>query len=231
MLIHGAGGTHRHWPQALRALPGRRVIAIDLPGHGASDGPAPEAITGFAEHVLGLLDEQGLSTVVLAGHSMGGAVALTLALLAPARVAGLVLLGSGARLRVSPAVLEGTKDPALLARSAETMADWSFGAAAGPELRRDFIEGLLACSPGVAHGDFVACNGFDVMARLGEVGAPALLICGAEDQLTPLKYSQHLRDHLPRARLEIVDGAGHLVMLEAPDAVARAVEQFLVSLG
>ncbi len=231
VLIHGAGGTHRHWPSALRALPGRRVIALDLPGHGASAGPAPETITELAQRLLRFLDELGLGTAVLAGHSMGGAIALTASLLAPERVPGLVLVGTGARLRVSPAVLEATKDPASLAQAAQTMAEWSFGPGSAPELHREFVEGLLACPAGVAHRDFVACNAFDVMARLGEVRAPTLLVCGAEDRLTPLKYSQHLRDQLPQARLEVVAGAGHMVMLEAPGAVVRVVEPFLALLG
>src|SRR5574337_242258 len=106
VLVHGAGGTHRHWPEEVRALPGRRVIALDLPGHGGSPGPAPGTVAGLARSVLGLLDALGVPGAVVAGHSMGGAVALTLALEAPARVAGLCLVGTGARLRVSPAVLQ-----------------------------------------------------------------------------------------------------------------------------
>ncbi len=230
VLVHGAGGTRRHWPEEVRALPGRRVIALDLPGHGGSPGPAPDSVAGFARSVLGLLDALGLETAVVAGHSMGGAVALTLALTAPARVAGLILCGTGARLRVSPAVLQATADPAALAQAADAMARWSFGSLAGPALRREFVEGLLANAPGVVHGDFAACDAFDVMARLGEIRAPALVVCGTEDRLTPPKYSEHLRDHLQGARLELVPGAGHLVMLEAPAAVARAVEAFLASL-
>ncbi len=231
VLVHGAGGTHRHWPEQVRQLPGRRVIALDLPGHGGSPGPAPGSVAGLARSVLGLLDALALGSAVIAGHSMGGAVALTLALETPARVAGLVLCGTGARLRVSPAVLQATADPAALAQAADAMAEWSLGALAGPALRREFVECLLANAPGVVHADFAACDAFDVMARLGEIRAPALVLCGTEDRLTPPKYSEYLRDRIAGARLELVPGAGHLVTLEAPGAVARAVEAFLASLG
>src|SRR5512138_3800323 len=78
VLVHGAGGSQRHWAEEVRALPGRRVIALDLPGHGRSPGPAPGTVAGLARSVLGLLDALGLETAVVAGHSMGGAVALTL---------------------------------------------------------------------------------------------------------------------------------------------------------
>ncbi len=231
VLVHGAGGTHRHWPEAIRALPGRRVIALDLPGHGGSPGPAPASVAAYAGSVLGLLDALRLTSVAVAGHSMGGAVALTLALETPARVAGVCLVGTGARLRVSPAVLQATADPAALAGAADSVAAWSFGSASGEALRREFVEGLLANAPGVVHGDFAACDAFDVMGRLGEIRVPALVVCGDQDRLTPPKYSQFLRDRIAGARLEAVPGAGHMVMLEAPEAVARLVEGFLTTLG
>jgi pimeloyl-ACP methyl ester carboxylesterase len=231
VLVHGAGGTHRHWAEEIRALPGRRVLALDMPGHGGSPGPALASIGGYARSVLAVLDALEIPSAVLAGHSMGGAISLTVALEAPSRVAGLALVGTGAKLRVSQFVLAATADPAALAASAATMSDYAFGAAAGPALRREFTEGLLAGAPGVAHGDFAACDAFDVMARLGEIRAPALVLCGAEDRLTPPKYAEHLRDHIPGARLELVPGAGHMVTVEAPTRMAGAIEAFLASLG
>ncbi|HEU4384204.1 MAG TPA: alpha/beta fold hydrolase [Anaeromyxobacteraceae bacterium] len=230
LLVHGAGGTHRSWPEAMRALPGRRVIALDLPGHGGSPGPAKAEVAGYARSVLGLLDALRLGTAAVAGHSMGGAVALTLALEAPARVAALCLVGTGARLRVSQAILQATADPPALARAADSIAAWSLGPSAGEALQREVLEGLLAAGPGVVHGDFAACNAFDVMGRLGEIRVPSLVVCGAEDRLTPPKYSEFLRDRIAGARLELIQGAGHMVMLEAPGAVARLVEGFLATL-
>lgn len=231
VLIHGAGGTHQHWPGELRALPGRRVVAIDLPGHGGSPGPSPTSIPAFAGSVVALLDALELPSAVLAGHSMGGAIALTLALEVPSRVAGLALVGTGARLRVSPAVLQATADPAALAAAAGMMADFAFGSSAGPSLRQEFTSGLLAVAPGVTHGDFAACDVFDVMGRLGELRAPTLVVCGAEDRLTPPRYAGFLRDRIAGARLELVPGAGHMVMQEAPGRVVTAIEALLASIG
>lgn len=231
VLVHGAGGTHLHWPEELRALPGRRVVALDLPGHGGSPGPSSRSIAAYSRSVLALLDALAIPAAVIAGHSMGGAIALTAALEAPARLAGLVLVGTGARLRVSPAVLQATADPVALAAAARSMADFAFGSLGGAPLREAHARGLVACPAGVAHGDFQACDAFDVMARLGELRLPALVVCGSEDRLTPPKYSEHLRDRIAGARLELVPGAGHMVMQEAPARVAGAVEAFLASLG
>lgn len=231
VLVHGAGGTSRHWPEELRALPGRRVVALDLPGHGGSPGPSLRSIGTYATRVVEALDALGIASAVVAGHSMGGAIALTIALEAPPRVAGLVLVGTGARLRVSPALLQATADPVALTAAAGMMADHAFGALAGPELREELARDLLATAPGVAHGDFSACDVFDAMARLGAVRAPTLVVCGAEDRLTPPKYSEFLRDRIPGARLELVPGAGHMVMREAPELVVGAIEWFVAALA
>jgi pimeloyl-ACP methyl ester carboxylesterase len=230
VLVHGAGGTSRHWPAEIRALRGRRVLALDLPGHGASPGPSLASVPAYARSVLAALDALRIGSAVLAGHSMGGAIALTLALDAPGRVRGLVLVGTGARLRVSKAVLETTADPGALAAAAETMAEYAFGPLGTPALRREFARDMAATAPGVAHGDFSACDAFDAMARLGELRTPALVVCGSDDRLTPPKYSEFLRDRIPGARLELVPGAGHMVMLEAPERVAAAIDGFVAGL-
>jgi pimeloyl-ACP methyl ester carboxylesterase len=230
VLLHGAGGSHRQWAPLSRALPGRRLLALDLPGHGGSPGPACETIDAIAERVLQLLDEASIRAAVLGGHSMGGGVALALALRAPERVAGLLLLGTGARLRVAQSVLGSTADPASLAQAAPSIAGSCFGSSAAAALREEYVASLVAAPPGTVFRDFSACNTFDVMARLGEVRAPALVLCGAEDRMTPPKYSEHLHRSLSGSQLVLIPGAGHMVMLEAPAEVARAATGFLAAL-
>ena len=231
LLVHGSGGTGLHWPEQVRRLAGRRVLALDLPGHGRSPGPPERTVAAAAARVTALLDALAIPSAVVAGHSMGGAIALTLALETPERVAGLVLVGTGARLRVHPATLALTADPAQLAAAARQMAAFSFGPGAGASLLEPFVEGLLAGAPGLLHQDLAACDVFDVMARLGEVTAPALVISGDEDRLTPPKYSEHLQAAIRGARRVRVPGAGHMVMLEAPERVAEAIDGFLRELG
>jgi len=227
LLLHGAGGSLRHWPAELRALSGRRVVAADLGGHGRSPPPGQRTVGAYARSVLGLCDALGIGGAVFAGHSMGGAIALTLALEAPSRVAALALLGTGARLRVAQAILEATADAERHRAFAEPSADFALAEGAPAELRRALVEGWRAASPVVTHGDFLACNEFDVLDRLGEIRTPALVVCGAADRLTPPKYSEALRDRIAGARLEKVAGAGHMVQLEAPGAVAAALGAFL----
>ncbi len=227
VLLHGAGAASDDWPAEIRALPGRRVLAVDLPGHGAAPAPAARSVEGYARAVEALLDASGIAAAVVAGHSMGGAVALSLALSRPERVAGLVLVATGARLRVAPEALAAAASPEGLAIAARETADRSFGPAASDGTREARARRIAATPPGLLHGDLAACDAFDVMARLGEIRAPALVVCGTEDRLTPPKYSAFLADRIAGARLVLVPGAGHLVMLEEPRAVAAAIASFV----
>jgi pimeloyl-ACP methyl ester carboxylesterase len=228
VLIHGAGGSHLHWPAELRRLPGATVYALDLPGHGRSDGPGCEAIAGYVTALIGFLDATGTGRAVLAGHSMGGAIAQTAALTHPERVAGLVLVGTGGRLRVAPAILkgilgdfEGTVD--LITRFA-----WAEGAP--EELVRLGRQAMAETAPQVLHGDFAACDAFDVMEQLGEINAPTLVVAGTADRLTPHKYGAYLAEQIPNARLVTVEGGGHMMALEQPDVVVGAVAGFIKEL-
>ncbi len=231
VLLHGAGGSHRSWPEALRELPGRRVLPVDLPGHGDAPLPGERTVRGYADAVRDLLDALGIDRAVLAGHSMGGAVALSLALESPARVAGLLLVGTGARLRVLPALLEASADPARAAEVAAALAGASLGPAAPAELRGWLEAEILRTPRGVLHGDFTACDAFDVRERLGEIRAPARVVVGAMDALTPPRYAAFLAAGLGAGEPLVVAGAGHLVQREAPEAVVAEAVELMARIG
>lgn len=175
--------------------------------------------------------EQGIERAVIAGHSMGSAIALMLAHLHPQRVAGLVLLGAGGRLRVAPALLEGLEQAEQVAQTLDQIVNWSFASGAAPALRRLGRQRLAQVPPQVLRDDFLACDAFDLREQLAGIAAPTLVICGQEDQMTPLRYSHYLVEHLPRATLVEVPAAGHMVMLEQPQAVAQAMSRFLEDLA
>jgi pimeloyl-ACP methyl ester carboxylesterase len=227
LFVHGAGGTHRHWGNQLQGLEGVNRYAVDLPGHGRSSGPGRGSIPAYAEVLLGLLEALNLAQVTLVGHSMGGAIGQYLALNHPSCVERLVLVGSGARLRVLPSLLEGLLQH--FAASVEMMLAWAYSGQAPAHLVHLGQEEWLENDPQVVHDDFAACDRFDVMERLGEIHCPTLVLCGEEDRLAPLKYAHYLRDHIPGAILTVVPQAGHMVMLEQPQAVNRAIEGFLAA--
>jgi pimeloyl-ACP methyl ester carboxylesterase len=227
VLVHGAGENHLVWPASLRRLDTVQVCALDLPGHGKSGGQGRASVSDYAAVVLGFLDALGMNRAVIGGHSMGGAIAQQFALSYPQRVAGLVLVATGARLRVAPAILSGmlTDWPGTL----DLVSRYAWGPDAPEELVRLGRAQLAEGDPQVAANDYTACNSFDVMERLGQIAAPALVIGGTADQMTPDKYAKYLAEKIPGARLAMIKGAGHMVMLEQPELVARHVREFLAT--
>jgi pimeloyl-ACP methyl ester carboxylesterase len=231
LCLHGAGGTHRHWGNQLRDLSDiARVYALDLPGHGRSSATAaePASVAGYSAALLDFMDACGLDQAVLVGHSMGGAIALWTALDAPGRVLGLGLVGTGARLRVAPAILGGFDSD--LAATIRLIVDYAYAPATPDALLRQAEADYAGANPVVFRNDFSACDSFDIRARLAEIHCPTAIICGSADRLTPPKYSETLRDGIPGATLTLVPNAGHMAMVEQPDAVSQALRELLRSL-
>lgn len=229
VLVHGAGGSVDTWVRQLEGLADvARVIALDLPGHGASDGDGCASVAHCAAVVGAFLTELGNRPVVLGGHSMGGAIVQAMALGNPAQLSGLILAGTGARLRVLPSLLD------LLRESHARGVDTVHAQAWSPTAAQALVDGarrtMLATRPDVVLGDYTACNQFDVMARVGDIRLPTLVIVGEDDRLTPPKYAEHLAHRIPGARLVRIPHAGHYAPLEQPDDVNRAIREFLRSL-
>jgi pimeloyl-ACP methyl ester carboxylesterase len=235
VLVHGAGGNLMHWPGELRRLPGRTVLALDLPGHGHSGGSArppggdvSHDINEYAQVIAQVLEKLSLPRFVIAGHSMGGAIAQEMALRRPEMLAGLVLVATGARLPVDPEVLSAIQgDWQSVVR---VLAGWSQGAHVDPKSTQIYLRRLSELDPQMVYRDYAACNLWDRSAELGRISAPTLVICGDADRMMPLEYSLDLKRKIRGARLLIVPGAGHMVMLEQPDLVAGAIQQLLADL-
>lgn len=228
VLLHGAGGTHRHWHPTLRHSTITRVIAPDLPGHGNTPGTGRSTITEYAHDILALLDALEISQAYIGGHSMGGAIAQQLALDAPDRVAGLLLVSTAAKMSVHPDILNGLHRD--LDQVVTLLMTWIWGGALDEKTYSQGFAQLKASGADVLFGDFTACNQFDLRARLGEIRSPALVIGGGADRMIPVKYTQALAEALPHAQMQVIPDGGHMVMLQAPDAVNAKVEQWLLGL-
>lgn len=230
LLIHGAGAVGQIWQHQLLAFP--RAVAPDLPGH--PSGAALSTVPDLARWVLAFLDEhtQGRGAAgpwALGGYSVGGAVAIEAALTAPERFRGLILIATGARLRVRQEffdLLAADTDAAV-----EELLRWWFAPGTSPRVVERARIALRAVSPAVIHDDFWAAHRFDAMDRVGGIALPTLIICGEEDRMAPVKYSEYLHGQIAGSTLVVIPRAGHMVILEQPRAVNEAIAALLLGLA
>ena len=230
ILIHGAGGTHLYFPPELRRLNGFKIVAPDLPGHGKTEGIGRQSINDYVQSIQKFMEEINLANAVIIGHSMGAAIALQLAIDAPEKVLGLVILGGGSRLSVAPSILEKTANEATFPLAIEKIIKWSFGPDTPPRLKELAAQHMNETRPAVLHGDFIACNAFDISERLNEIKKPTLILCGTEDKMTPPQHSKTLHEKMPNSELKLIEGAGHMLMLEKAREVAEEIERFVEKL-
>lgn len=230
LLIHGSGGSHAVWSAQAPLADDRPVIAPDLSGHGESDdvdaSPGYETLSAYVDDTLAVARTTGAR--VLCGHSMGGAVVLSLLIERDADFApdGVILAGTGARLAVLDDLLRWLRSD--FERAVEFLN--------GPDrLFHDPDDRLLSAASealheagrAVTYRDFRTCHTFDVRGRLDEVDAPALAAVGEHDALTPPWYHEALAEGIPDAAWTTVDDAAHLAMLERPRSFNEAVSSFL----
>ena len=228
VLIHGAGWTHLCWPPEIRRLPGFNMYALDLLGHGKSDGMSGhQRIEDYTQDVLEWGLSQNIHRAVYFGHSMGGAIALDLALNHGERVAAIGLVATSAKLRVLPDLLADAANTTTFYKALEMILSLSFDPEV-PERTIDLArQRLMEIRPSVLYGDLLACDAFDVMDRLAEIDVPTMVISGAEDQLTPLRYVQFMTNNIRDAQMFTIPRAGHMVMLEKPDEISTIMAEFL----
>ena len=239
VLVHGFPLDHSMWDAQIAALAKRRrVIAPDLRGFGGSGvSYGPVAMRQFAADLAGLLDALAIrEPIVLCGLSMGGYVAFAFWEAYPARVAGLILCDTRAAAD-APAAAEGRRQTAQRVLSegpqflVETMTPKLFAAATLGD-RRELVAAqqqvMLKTDPrGIAAASLGMAERPDMTARLPEIACPALVVVGAEDAISPPAEMRELARAMPRARFMEIAGAGHMSPLEQPEAVNRAIEQFL----
>ena len=227
VLIHGAGGSHLSWPSEMRRVPGYSIYAVDLPGHGKSPGSCQQTIQGYTQVLLDWLHAAGLQSAVFAGHSLGGAIALKLAVEYPQHVLGLVLIGSASRLKVNQVLLEHAANPATYHQAIEMIISWSFDRTAPPNLIRTVAKRLGEVRSSVLYSDLMACDSFDLTEQIAKIESPTRVICGVHDRMTPPRQSRFLAETIAQAELDLIEDAGHMVMLEQVQACARSLVDFL----
>ncbi len=229
VMLHGSGSTGVLWEAQVADLADvANVVAVDLAGHGLSEGPLAASVEEYAAGIAGLVPVLGGSNAIVCGLSLGGAIALQVLLDHPDLVAGGVLLGTGARLRVMPMIFQMIEHD--FAGFVRGMPVGAASPKSDPALLAPLMAAISENGPEVSASDFRACDAFDVLDRLSEIDRPVLVVSGEDDRLTPPKYSSFLAEHIANARLTTLPDAGHLSAVERPDAVNQAIRGWLAEL-
>ena len=225
VFIHGAGSSSLSSYYQLRHF--RNSKALDLPGH--PNGKPCVSIDGYLEWVRGCITARRYKDVILCGHSMGGAIAIQHALKYPDEIRGLILIGTGAKLRVHPDYLEQCRNPGT------NNSEWlqhqeSYFTGVESDIHRVLMQRAQEIGPQVELNDLLACDSFDAMSKVETIGLPTLILCGDQDEMPPIKYADYLSEKIHDSQKYVIDGAQHFAQLQNYRQVNARIEEFVNSI-
>ena len=258
VLIHGAGGQEIDWPMAWRrandlnrsmgltpsnhgvirlfnaGLDDYSIYAVDLPGHGKSEGKSKLSIDEYSSDIIDFLDVMDLKEVCLVGHSMGAAIALNASLSHHWRICSAVAIGGASKMIVNHAILQGLQNTFEATVHSIVRYSWhkKTGAIADSErmaayFREKAEQRMLDAGSKTVHGDFLACSNFDLSERLEEIGVPVLVIASDCDRMVPLNLSWEMSEILKDSYFVSLENCGHFQHIEQTGKVAGELVTFL----
>jgi pimeloyl-ACP methyl ester carboxylesterase len=232
VFVHGAGLDHSWFGLQSRyfGYHGFNVLALDLPGHGRSAGPALTSVGAMADWISRLMTSLKIEKASVIGHSMGSLIAVDFAARHAAHIDRIALIGTAYPMKVGEPFLDAAKRDSYDAFDMSTI----WGHAPQVPLGRNPNPGmwmygdtqarLERLASGVLYADLKACNDFQFS---GKVACPALFILGKRDVMTPPRAAKGLQEQIPGSKSVVVDFSGHSLMAEAPDATLDALIEFL----
>ena len=230
IFIHGSGGDHSAWSHQYAQLHKYyNILAIDLPGHGSSEGSGKSDIESYCLWVRKLLDILQLKNVILVGLSLGAAISLQFAINYPQIIKGIVTVGGGMKMPVNPLIFEFLKtNPA---ESVELICKFSVAKQNLEKFMEPLMKSLAHTRLDVLQGDLSACDKFDVSQEINKISVKTLVICGAEDKMTPPDFSSQITESIRGAKLCLIEGAGHMVMMEKPLEFNETLNKFTATIA
>ena len=237
LLIHGAGMDASVWQMQTRYLANRdiNILAIDLPGHGLSEGNPLSTIQEMSNFIIELLDILNIKTATVAGHSMGSLIAIDLLKNNEKRINNLTLLGTASLMPVHPDLIEAATNNLSLA--ANLITDWSFGTKQhlgnhplpGYWMIDSSIQLIKQSRKGVLAKDLIACNDYkDALTVASNIDKEVIIISGKEDKMTPVKKARELNDNIKNSNLIVIENVGHMMMIENPVKVTQIMHDLFL---
>jgi pimeloyl-ACP methyl ester carboxylesterase len=234
IFIHGSGGDHTAWLNQYAQLKNKyKLVAVDLPGHGRSEGSGEKHIKDYCVWIKNLLEVLELNDPILIGHSLGAAIALQFAVDHPGEISGIVCLGGGMKMPVNPFFLDflKTNPTQMPAEITELICKYSLAKENRSRLSAVLQKSISQSKVDILYGDLSACNELDLTGEAEKIKVPVLIICGAGDKMTPPDLSRELAAKIKGAGLEIIAGAGHMVMIERPEEFNIFLDRFVTSVS
>ncbi|MFX1322290.1 MAG: alpha/beta fold hydrolase [Promethearchaeota archaeon] len=225
IFIHGSGGNSNIWDNQFYLNIDYNIIALDLPSHNKSNIFPVLSLDLYVDVVKKFADYLKPERLILGGHSLGGAVIQEYYFKYSNDVSALILCATGGRLRVSQFIYNSIKP-----KYQEYLNYLRIGSFYRKTSKKVIDNAILETSqidPEVTYNDFKICDAFNALEKTSSINIPCLIICGKADELTPVKYSQYFHDKIKNSKLVIVKKAGHMVMIEKPSEVNKAIEDFI----
>jgi len=227
IFIHGSGGSSNTWKNQFDLEVNYDLIAIDLPSHDNSNDFSELSLDLYVDVIRHLIKSLNYDNVILSGHSLGGAITQQYYFIYPKDISGLILCSTGGRLRVAPIILSSLKSnyQAFL----DSLRAGAFFRKTPRDLVDKYIQETSKIKAEVTYEDFKICDNFDTIDKTDSIEVPCLIIVGKQDNLTPVKFSQFFLDKIKKSDLNVINDAGHMVMLEKPSEVNKSIENFIVN--
>ena len=230
VFIHGAGGSNAFWQAQVEGLAKRaNMVAIDLPGHGQSDGNGHDRIEDYARAVVGFINHIKMPSPIPCGLSLGGAITQQLLLDFPDLFKAGIIISSGSRLKVAPEIFNAIETD--FNGYVDLIVKLATSDATEPGRVSSFKDITARCKSEVLIQDFRACDRFDVMQRLGEITSSVLVVSAEDDLITPPKYGEFMEKSIANASRIHIKDAGHIVPLEKPEEINSVIMEFLDRTG
>jgi len=231
ILLHGAGGSLMGWPSNLRRLPGQRVFALDLPGHGHSIPPVCRTMPCLVRKLHRFVTEMKFFHVVLIGYSLGGALALSYASAYPDQITGLISISCGDRFEMPDGLLGKLRKPADPRKSIEIFSQNAFHPAFPQVERRALLAPMNNVESEVLLADFTIGAQFSFDPQFPKLKFPSLFIGGSNDLISPPKNLFRASQYFERSTVSLIEKAGHMVMYEKNEELRGHVSLFLARIN
>jgi len=225
IFIHGSGESSNIWKNQLKLNINYSLIAIDLPSHNKSESFSKLSLDLYVDVIKELVHSLKINEIILCGHSLGGAVIQSFYFKYPENVKALILCATGAKLRVTPIILNSLKNN--YQEYLNSIPIGAFYRKTPKQIINEFLEEASKINPEIAYADYSICDNFNVMNKINLIDIPCLIIVGKADKLTPLKYSLYFRENIANSELVVIEKAGHMVIIEKPNEVNKAIKEFI----